>query len=92
MTKTGVEEKHTTRIKTFDSLCCKSGLLLSILCCIALIHVELRVQEHHQLISHTVTRCSKLEKEILRVHQKNGRWRVTESSDSGLGQQIEGEY
>ena len=92
MTKTRAEEKNTTRVKTFDSLCCKSALLLSIVCCIALIHVELRVQEHHQLISHKVTRCGKLEKEILRVHQKNGRWRVTESSDSGLGQEIEGEY
>ena len=92
MTKTGVEEKHTTRIKTFDSLCCKSGLLLSILCCIALIHVELRVQEHHQLISHSVTRCGQLEAEILRVHQNNGRWRITESSDLDLGQEMEDEY
>ena len=92
MTKTGVEEKHTTRIKTFDSLCCKSGLLLSILCCIALIHVELRVQEHHQLISHSVTLCGQLQTEIVRFHPKNGRWRVTESSDSDLGQEMEGEY
>ena len=89
MTKTRVEEKHSTRVDKFDSLCCKSGLLLSIVCCIALIHVELRVQEHHQQISHSVTRCGQLETEILRVHQNNGRWRVTESSDSDLGQ---GEY
>ena len=92
MTKTGVEEKHTTRVDKFDSLCCKSGLLLSIVCCIALIRVELRVQEHHQLISHSVTRCGQLETELLRVHQKNGRWRVTESSDSDWGQEMEGEY
>ena len=92
MKKTGVEEKHTTRIKTFDSLCCKSGLLLSIVCFIALIRVELRVQEHHQLISHSVTRCGQLEAEIFRVHQNNGRWRITESSDSDLGQEMEGEY
>ena len=89
MTKTRVEEKHSTRVDKFDSLCCKSGLLLSIVCCIALIHVELRVQEHHQQISNSVTRCGQLETEILRVHQNNGRWRVTESSDSDLGQ---GEY
>ena len=92
MTQTRAEEKKTTRVKTFDSLCCKSGLLLSILCCIALIHVELRVQEHHQLISHSVTRCGQLEAEILRVHQNNGRWRVTESSDSDLREEMEGEY
>ena len=92
MTKPTAEEKHTARVKTFDSLRCKSGLLLSIVCCIALIHVELRVQEHHQLISHSVKRCGQLEAEILRVHQKNGKWRVTESSDSDLGQEIGGEY
>ena len=92
MTKTRAEEKHTTRVKTFDSLCCKSGLLLSIVCCIALIHVEFRVQEHHQLISHSVTRCGQLEAEILRAHQKNGKWRVTKSSDPDLGQEMEGEY
>ena len=92
MTKTRVEEKHSTIVKTFDSLCCKSSLLLSVVCCIALIRVELRVQEHHQLISHSLTRCGQLETEILRVYQKNGRWRVTESSDSDLGQEMEGEY
>ena len=92
MTRTGVEEKHTTTVKTFDSLCCKSGLLLSIVCCIALIHLELRVQKNHQLISHSVTRCGQLEAEILRVHQNNGRWRITESSDSDLGQEMEGQY
>ena len=92
MTKTRVGEKHTTRVDKFDSLCCKSGLLLSIVCCIALIRVELRVQEHHQLISHSVTLCGQLETEIVRFHPKNGRWRVTESSDSDLGQEMEGEY
>ena len=92
MTKTRTEEKHTTRVKTLDSLCCKLGLLLSVVCCIALIHVELRVQEHHQLISHSVTRCGQLEAEILRVHQNNGRWIVTESSDSDLREEMEGEY
>ena len=92
MTKTRVGEKHTTRVDKFDSLCCKSGLLLSIVCCIALIPVELRVQEHHQLISHSVTLCGQLEREIVRFHPKNGRWKVTESSDSDLGQEMEGEY
>ena len=89
MTKTRIEEKHSTRVKKFDSLCCKSGLLLSIVRCIALIRVELRVQEHYQLISHSVTLCGQLETEIVRFHPKNGRWRVTESSISDLGQ---GEY
>ena len=91
MTQTRTKEKHTTRVKTFDSLCCKSGLLLSIVCCIALIHVELRVQEHHRLISHSVALCGQMETQILRAQQKNGRWKITESGPSDLGQEAEGE-
>ena len=59
-----------------DRLCSVSGLMLSVVCCIALIHVELRIQEHHRLISHSVTFCDNMEREILRKGQENyGRWR-----------------
>ena len=92
MRQRNVEEKHKTGRKTFESWSCKSGLLLSIVCCIALIHVELRVQEHHQLISHSVAFCGQLETQILRAQQKNGRWKITESSPSDLEQETEGEY
>ena len=92
MKQWNVEEKHKTGSKTFESLSCKSGLLLSIACCIALIHVELRVQEHHNLISHSVAFCGQLETQILRAQQKNGRWKITESGPSDLGQDAESEY
>ena len=61
--------------KTLVSLCGVSGLLLSIVCCIALVHVELRIQEHHRLLSHPTTFCDQIEEEILRKVQKNfKRW------------------
>ena len=84
MKQWNVGEKHKTGSKTFESLSWKSGLLLSIACCIALIHVELRIQEHHRLISHSVALCGQMETQILRVQQKNGRWKITKSSPSDL--------
>ena len=71
------EEKQTSRGQTLHRLCSASGLLLSVVCCITLIHVELRIQEHHRLISHSVTLCDKMETEILRkVQQKYEKWQV----------------
>jgi len=71
------QEKQTNRRQTLDRLCSGSGLLLSVVCCIALIHVELRIQEHHRLISHSVTFCDNMETEILRKVQQNlAKWRV----------------
>ena len=86
------EERNLSRVTKTDSVCCKSALLLSIACCIALIDVELRMQEHDRLFSHPVTRSGQMETEIFRVQQKNERWRVTESSHLDLGQEMEGEY
>ena len=60
------EENETSRRLTVDSLSCGSALLLSVVCCIALIHVELRIQEHHRLISSSVTHCDQREKEFFR--------------------------
>ena len=75
--KQGKEEKQTNRRQTLNRLCSASGLLLSVVCCIALIHVELRIQEHHRLISHSVTFCVKMETEILRkVQQSYETWHV----------------
>ena len=63
--------------KTLHSLCSVSALLLSVVCCMALIHVELRIQEHHRLISHSVTVCDQMETQILRkVEQNYERWQV----------------
>ncbi|XP_068726156.1 uncharacterized protein [Montipora capricornis] len=61
-------DKRNNRL---GSLCSVSALLLSVVCCIAIIHVELRIQEHHRLISHSVTSCDQLETKILRKVQQN---------------------
>ena len=71
MKQQGKQEKDTNTRKTLDSLCSTTSLLLSVLCCIALIHVELRIHEHHRLTSHSVTCCDQMETEILRKVQQN---------------------
>ena len=74
------EQEKTDKRRTLDPLCSGSGLLLSVVCCIALIHAELRIQEHHRLISHSVTFCKSLETEILRKVQQNYKgWLVKDS-------------
>ena len=80
MKQQGREEKQTIRTTTSDRLCSGSGLLLSVVCCIALIHVELRIQEHHRLISHSITSCDNMETKILRkVQQKYEGWKAMTS-------------
>ena len=64
--------KEKERRKKIDKLCCRSALLLSVVSCIALIHVELRIQEHHQLISQSVTSCDHMEAKILQKLQPQG--------------------
>ena len=64
------EEPMRNKGKTFNSFSA-SALLLSVMCCIALVHVEFRIQEHHLLISHSVTLCDQMEIKILRKVQKN---------------------
>ena len=77
------EEKQTNRRRTLDSLYSTTGLLLSVVCCIALIHVELRTQEHHRLISHSVTCCDQMETNIhQKVQQYYGRWQDMKGSHS----------
>ena len=65
------EDKRKNRRKTLYSLCSVSALLLSVVCCMALIHVELRIQEHHRLMSHSETLCDQMETQILRNVQQN---------------------
>ena len=87
-------KNQTNRRTTLERFCCTSGLLLSVVCCIALIHVELRIQEHHRLISHSVTFCDQMEAEILqKVKQNYERWQVTKDSRSkGHWQDTVGKY
>ena len=60
------------------------GLLLSVICCIALILVEGRLQERDWLTLQSTTHCDHLGKEILRkVRQDYERWQVNKGSHSG---------
>ena len=80
MTSQGSEKKQTHEDRKLDRLLSTSSLLLSILCCIAIFHMELRIQEHRRLISHsnTGTFRDEMVTEILRkVQQECGSWRET---------------
>ena len=72
------QEKRFSELKrrmSLGSLCGVSGLLLSIVCCVVLVHVEFRIQEHHRLLSHPTTIWDQMEEEILRKVQQNfNRW------------------
>ena len=72
------QEKRFSELKrrmSLGSLCGVSGLLLSIACCVVLVHVEFRIQEHHRLLSHPTTIWDQMEEEILRKVQQNfNRW------------------
>ena len=65
------EDKKKNRGTALHSLCSVSALLLSFACCIALIHVEFRIQEHHRLMSHSETLCDQIETQILLKVQQN---------------------
>ena len=83
------EKKQTNKGRKLDRLLSTSSLLLSVLCCIAIIHVELTTQEHHRLISHSTsgTFRDEIETEILRkVQLEYGRWR------EAIVSQLEGEW
>ena len=89
------EENGASRRQTVDSLSCRSSLLLSVVCCIALIHVELRLQEHHRLISTSITCCDQMESKILqKVQQNNEEWQKTKGSHflGGQRQQPTGRF
>ena len=86
---TSKEDKMKNSRETLNSLCSVSALLLSVVCCMALIHVELRIQEHHRMISHSVTVCDQMETQILRnVQQNNERRQVTKAD--GLEGHLQG--
>ena len=83
MTSQGSEKKQTDEDRKLDRILSTSSLLLSILCCIAIFHMELRIQEHRRLISHSSsgTFWDEIETEILRkVQQECGSWRETKDS------------
>ena len=86
---TSKEDMKKNSRETLNSLCSVSALLLSVVCCMALIHVELRIQEHHRMISHSVTVCDQMEKQILRNVQQNYERRQVTKAD-GLKDHLQG--
>ena len=83
------EDRKKNSRKTLHSLWSVSALLLSVACCMALIHVELRIQDYHRLISHSVTVCNQMETQILRKVQQNyERWQSTKAD--GLKGHLQG--
>ena len=85
MKKVEKRSKETERRKALDVLCSRSALLLSVVCFITLIQVKLKIQEHHRLISHSVTSCDQMETEILRKLQPHNynNWQATKESHLG---------
>lgn len=79
--------------RKFNSFCCTSVLLLSVVCCVALIHVELKLQEHHGVISQSATFCDQMEKEVIQEVQQNyERWQINKVRNSeGTWQEAQGE-
>ena len=71
MKETEKEQKQTNRRQTLNRLRSGSGLLLSVFCCVALIHQELRIQENHQMILNSANEFAKMETEVLRKVQQN---------------------
>ena len=87
------DRENKRRRQTLDRLCSGSGLLLSVVCCIALIHVELRIQEHHRLIAHSAKSCDDMETDILRkVEQKLDKWQVKATDLEGFWQATKGKF
>ena len=84
LTMKQVEEraKEKERRKAVDMLCSRLALLLSVVSCIALIHVEFRTQEHHRLILHSIKSCDQMETKILRnlQPQSYGHWQAMKES------------
>lgn len=78
MKRENEDRREMKRRTPLDRLCCMSGLLLSIACGVALIHVEFRIQEQQRLLTQTTTVCDKMENEILRkVQQTYKHWGET---------------
>lgn len=67
--KPQVKQEKQTKARKIEIVCSVSGSLLSVVCCIALIHMERKIQEHHRLISHSTAFCEQMEIEILRKVQ-----------------------
>ncbi|XP_068726890.1 uncharacterized protein [Montipora capricornis] len=90
--KEKLTHKYGDKSKTLDSLCSKSGLLLSVLCCIALIHTEIKMKEHDRQISHSVKFYNEVEAELQELRQNNARWKITKANQQKVRRAKDGSY
>ena len=88
--KSPTENTHTNGRKILIGLCSTSCFLLSVVCCIALFHVEFRIHEHHRLISQLVTFRQEIQREIAKVQQDCKKGRVTKSNHPDIWQNTNG--
>ena len=89
MKETETADKQRNSRQTLDRLSSGSGLLLFLLCFIALIHHQLRIQENHRLILDSSELFNKLETEILRKIQQNDmKWRNKEEEPGVDGERL----
>ena len=70
MKKEGSNAQQKKDRKTVNKLCSVSGFVLSVVCCVAIIRVEVRIQQHDQLISDLATFCDQMKKDIPRKVQR----------------------
>ena len=83
--------KQRNRRQTLDRLSSGSGLLLFLLCFIALIHHQLRIQENHRLILDSSELFNKLETEIFqKIQQNDMRWRNKEEEPGSTWRTTQG--
>ena len=76
---------ETKRRISLGSLCGMLGLLLSIVCCVALVRVEFRIQEYHRVLSHPTAICDQMEEIKRKVQHDFNRWAAaTEAKLRGI--------
>ena len=88
--KSPTENTHTNGRKTLIGLCSTSCFLLSVVCCIALFHVEFRIHEHRRLISQLETFRQEIQREVAQVQQDCKKERVTKSNHPDFWQNTKG--
>ena len=73
MKQEGSSGKLAKGRNTLHKLCSMSGLVLSVVCCVAIIRVEVTIQQHDRLISNFATFCAQMEKDIhVKVQRYHG--------------------
>ena len=64
MKQEGSSGKQAKGRNTLHKLCTMSSLVLSVVCWVAIIRVEVTIHQHHRLISNLATFCAQMEKDI----------------------------